>query len=72
MFDRTRCRQAKEAEKRWGGRAEEFSWKLEKTRLQESLREKNEEINRLEKTKLSLKKDIENIMKEVSPYLNRK
>ena len=58
----------KEAEKRWGGRSEELSWKLEKSRLQESLREKNGEIDRLEKSKLSQKKDIEDIRKEVSTY----
>ena len=70
VSDRRRLCQVKEAEKRWGGRAEELSWKLEKTRLQESLREKNDEIDRLEKSKLAQKKDIEDIRKEVSAPTN--
>ncbi|KAF0295811.1 Protein SOGA3 [Amphibalanus amphitrite] len=60
---------AKEAEKRWGVRAEETSWKLEKMRLQESLREKNEEIDKLEKSKLSQKQDIEDIRKDMERQL---
>ena len=47
-------------------RAEESSWRLEKTRLNQTLREKNEEIDRLEKSKLAQKQDIEDIRKEVS------
>ena len=58
--------QAKDAEKRWGGRADEISWKLEKTRLQETLREKTDEITRLEKSKLAQKLDIEHLRTEVT------
>ncbi|XP_037080815.1 cingulin-like isoform X2 [Pollicipes pollicipes] len=59
----------REAEKRWG-RAEEISWKLERSRLQDTLRNMTDDVQRLEKAELSLKCEIKAIKKEADRQLD--